>query len=199
MYRKYIKRLLDYILAVVLLVALSPIMLLAAIAIKLEDPKGLVLFKQERVGKNGRIFKIYKFRTMKVDNKAEKNFDSSKDAERITFIGKILRRTKIDELPQLFNVVKGDMALVGPRPTIKIQVDNYTSREMRRLKVRPGMTGLAQVNGNVALPWDKRIEYDVFYVDNYSVILDIKILLKTIAIILFGEKHFKKEITKAST
>ena len=199
MYRKYIKRLLDYILAVVLLVALSPIMLLAAIAIKLEDPKGPVLFKQERVGKNGRIFKIYKFRTMKVDNKAEKNFDSSKDAERITFIGKILRRTKIDELPQLFNVVKGDMALVGPRPTIKIQVDNYTSREMRRLKVRPGMTGLAQVNGNVALPWDKRIEYDVFYVDNYSVILDIKILLKTIAIILFGEKHFKKEITKAST
>ncbi len=199
MYRKYIKRLLDYILAVVLLAALSPIMLLAAIAIKLEDPKGPVLFKQERVGKNGRIFKIYKFRTMKVDNKAEKNFDSSKDAERITFIGKILRRTKIDELPQLFNVVKGDMALVGPRPTIKIQVDNYTSREMRRLKVRPGMTGLAQVNGNVALPWDKRIEYDVFYVDNYSVILDIKILLKTIAIILFGEKHFKKEITKAST
>jgi len=199
MYRKYIKRLLDYILAVVLLAALSPIMLLTAIAIKLEDPKGPVLFKQERVGKDGRIFKIYKFRTMKTDDKAEKNFDSSKDAERITFIGKILRRTKIDELPQLFNVAKGDMALVGPRPTIKIQVDNYTSHEMQRLKVRPGMTGLAQVNGNVALPWDKRIEYDVFYVNNYSVILDIKILLKTIAIILFGEKHFKKEITKVST
>ncbi len=191
----YIKCIIDFILALAGLVILSPLFLIITVLIKI-DSKGPVFFLQDRVGKDGRIFKIYKFRTMKTDEKAEKNFDSSKDDERITFLGKILRRTKIDELPQLINVVRGDMALVGPRPTIKIQVDNYSSYERQRLKVRPGMTGLAQVNGNISLPWDERIEHDIYYVDNQSMMLDIKILLKTIAIILLGEEHFKKEMTK---
>lgn len=191
----YIKCIIDFILALVGLIILSPLFLIIAMLTKI-DSKGPALFLQERIGKDGKIFKIYKFRTMKKDEKAERNFDFGKDNKRMTQLGKILRRTKIDELPQLVNVLKGDMSLVGPRPTIKIQVDKYTSYEKQRLKVRPGMTGLAQVNGNTALSWGERIEYDIYYVYNHSLMLDIRILIKTIAIVLFGEKHFKEEMTK---
>ena len=179
----FIKRLIDFLGSGIGLILISPLLIISAILIKLTMP-GPLFFKQERVGKDGIKFSILKFRTMKVDREAEKSLDSSKDKDRITPVGKLLRRTKIDELPQLFNVFKGDMSLVGPRPTIQQQVDNYTKFQLQRLNMRPGMTGLAQVNGNVTLPWEQRIEYDVEYIQRFNVILDFKILFKTIAIVI---------------
>ena len=132
---------------------------------------------------------------MKVDKAAESAFDTSKDKDRLTPVGKFLRRFKIDEIVQLINVLKGDMSMVGPRPTFKIQTDQYNDFQRQRLNMAPGMTGLAQVNGNVALSWEKRIEYDVKYINEFSVWMDIKILLKTVLIVLVGEEKFadKKE------
>ena len=153
---------------------------------------GPVFFRQERVGKNGRTFDILKFRSMKVDKNAEKNHDFTKDEERKTPFGNIIRRLKIDELPQLINVFCGDMSLVGPRPTVKEQTDLYNDYQRQRLNMRPGMTGLAQVNGNISLTWDERIDYDVDYVTNFTFLLDIKILLKTVVVVIFGEDKFKK-------
>ena len=127
---------------------------------------------------------------MKVDKEAEEKWIFLKIKKRLTKFGRFLRRTKIDELPQLINVIKGDMSLVGPRPTIMQQVENYTQYEMQRLAMRPGMTGLAQVSGNTAIPWEQRIKYDLEYINNFSIILDFKILIKTIAIILLGEDKF---------
>jgi undecaprenyl phosphate N,N'-diacetylbacillosamine 1-phosphate transferase len=187
-----IKRLVDILGSGLGLIILLPLFLLITILIKLTMP-GPIFFKQERVGKNVGVFYILKFRTMKVDREAETSLDFSKDKERITFIGKVLRRTKVDELPQLINVLLGDMSLVGPRPTVMKQVKKYTKYQMKRLNMRPGMTGLAQVNGNISLPWEQRIEYDIEYIKKFSIFLDIKILFKTIAIVLFGEEHFKKE------
>lgn len=131
---------------------------------------------------------------MKVDREAESNFDSTKDEERITPLGRVLRRLKIDETPQLINVIKGDMSFVGPRPTIMKQVELYSNRQRQRLKMRAGMTGLAQVNGNVSLSWEQRIEYDIEYVTHFSIWMDIKILFKTIGVIINGEEKYKKEI-----
>ena len=128
---------------------------------------------------------------MKVDKEAEKSHDFTKDAERMTPFGNLIRRLKIDELPQLINVFKGDMSLVGPRPTIKEQTDLYNDYQRQRLKMRPGMTGLAQVNGNISLSWDERIKYDVEYVTNFSVLLDLKILFKTVGVVVFGEAKYK--------
>ena len=185
----FLKRLFDLLGSGIGLLLLSPIFLLASVMIKLTMP-GPVFFHQTRVGKDGRLFAILKFRSMKVDRTAEEHFDFSKDEERITWFGKFLRRSKIDELPQLLNVFKGDMSLVGPRPTIKEYADAYTQRQRRRLQVRPGMTGLAQVHGNAAISWDERIEYDLTYIDHFSVLLDAKILLKTILVVIFGEEKF---------
>ena len=137
------------------------------------------------------FFNILKFRSMKVDKEAEKSHDFTKDAERMTPFGNLIRRLKIDELPQLINVFKGDMSLVGPRPTIKEQTDLYNDYQRQRLKMRPGMTGLAQVNGNISLSWDERIKYDVEYVTNFSVLLDLKILFKTVGVVVFGEAKYK--------
>ena len=186
-----IKRMFDIVGSFVVLLVLSPILLLSALLIVCFMP-GPILFFQERVGKDGKPFKIYKFRTMKVDKEAEENFDVSKDNERRTAVGDFLRRFKIDEVVQLVNVLKGDMSMVGPRPTFKSQTDNYNDFEKQRLNMRPGMTGLAQVNGNVSLSWEKRIIYDVQYVNNFSLLLDIKILCKTVLIVLFGEKRFER-------
>ena len=133
---------------------------------------------------------------MSVDENATNNFDFSKDSQRISSVGNFLRRTKFDETIQLYNVLKGEMSLVGPRPTIMNQVIKYDDFQKRRLRVRPGMTGLAQVNGNTALTWEERIIYDVKYVDSYTFLLDIKILIKTILVVLFGEDNFKKVPTK---
>jgi len=187
-----IKRFVDILGSFLGLLVISPFLLIAIILIKIFMP-GPIFFFQERVGKNGKVFKIFKLRTMKVDKEAEKNFDISKDKDRITPLGKFLRRFKIDEAVQLINVLKGDMSMVGPRPTLKVQTDKYNDFERQRLNMAPGMTGLAQVNGNVSIPWEKRIEFDVEYVTKFSVWLDIKILFKTILIVVCGEEKFAKK------
>lgn len=186
----FMKRTIDVLGSGLGILILAPMLILIVVLIKLFMP-GPVFFKQERVGKQGKLFEILKFRTMKVDNDAEKNHDFSKDAERLTVLGKILRRIKVDELPQLLNVFVGDMSLVGPRPTVQEQVEKYTDRQKKRLDMRPGMTGLAQVNGNIALEWEERIEYDLKYIEKFSILLDIKILFKTVFIVIFGEEKFK--------
>lgn len=174
------------------LIILSPVFILTIIFIKITMP-GPIFFIQERVGRNKKTFNIFKFRTMKVDKEAEKNLDFSKDEERLTRTGRFLRRAKIDELPQLINVFKGDMSLVGPRPTVMEQIERYTDYQLKRLDMKPGMTGLAQVNGNISLPWGQRIEYDIEYVTKFSILLDCKILLKTMGIVVLGEEKFKRE------
>lgn len=184
-----IKRLIDLAGSFLGLLVISPVLLVTCVLIKTLMP-GPIFFFQERVGKNGEVFKIYKLRTMKVDKDAENSFDTTKDKERTPLLGKILRRLKVDESVQLINVLKGDMSMVGPRPTLKIQTDNYTEYERQRLKMSPGMTGLAQVNGNISLSWQERIEYDIQYINKFSVWLDIKILLKTVLIVIFGEEKF---------
>lgn len=188
----FLKRAFDLIGSGIGLLIFSPIFLLVPIIIKITMP-GPVFFKQIRVGKDGRLFEIYKFRSMKVDKAAEESHDFSKDDQRITRFGHFLRRSKIDELPQLLNVFLGDMSLVGPRPTVKEYADAYTEEQKRRLLVRPGMTGLAQVHGNAAISWDDRIVYDIQYVDHISVLLDAGILLKTILVVIFGEEKFSEE------
>lgn len=190
-----IKRLIDFIGSSLGLVILSPVFLVTIFLLEIFMP-GPVLFRQQRVGKNGKIFDILKFRSMKVDKEAEKNHDFSKDEERKTPFGNLIRRLKIDELPQLINVFRGDMSLVGPRPTVKEQTDLYTDYQRQRLNMRPGMTGLAQVNGNISLTWDERIEYDVEYVTKFSIWLDLKILLKTVAVVICGENKFNKQERK---
>ncbi|MDD3138959.1 MAG: sugar transferase [Lachnospiraceae bacterium] len=185
-----IKRIFDITISLLVLTISLPIMLFALLGIVFTMP-GPIFFTQERVGKNKKNFRIYKLRTMKVDKDAEKKLDGSKDAERLTKFGKILRRTKIDELPQLINVLIGDMSLVGPRPTIYQQVMNYNEMQAHRLDMRPGMTGLAQVNGNIYLSWDERIKFDLEYINHFSLMLDLKILAKTVLVVVFGEKKFK--------
>lgn len=185
-----IKRTADFLGSGIGLIVFSPVILITVILMELFMP-GPVFFKQQRVGKNGTLFYILKFRSMKVDKEAEKNHDFTKDTQRMTTFGNLIRRLKIDELPQLINVFKGDMSLVGPRPTIKEQTDLYNDYQRQRLKMRPGMTGLAQVNGNISLTWDERIEYDIEYVNKFNVLLDIKIFFKTVAVVICGEDKFK--------
>lgn len=185
----FIKRIFDLSASFVGLVIVSPLLVIAITGILLTMP-GPVFFRQERIGMDRRKFSILKLRTMKVDKKLEASRDMSKDEERRTKWGDILRRFKIDELPQLLNVIKGDMSLVGPRPTVIEHVLMYTEREAHRLDMRPGMTGLAQINGNGGLVWEDRIEYDLKYIENFSVILDLRILLSTVKVVLFGEKKY---------
>ena len=163
----------------------SPILAAAAIAIRLEDG-GPVLFRQTRVGKDGEDFELLKLRTMVVGAE-RKGAGYAVDAgdSRITRVGRVLRRTSVDELPQLWNVLRADMSLIGPRPTLRYQVETYTERQRRRLDVRPGLTGWAQVHGRATLPWAERIELDVWYVEHRSPTVDLKILLRT-PLALFG-------------
>ena len=186
-----VKRTADIIFSAAGLIVLMPVLLISAILLEIFMP-GPLFFKQQRVGKNGRLFNILKFRSMKVDKALEASHDFTRDAERMTPFGKLLRRTKIDELPQLWNVLVGDMSLVGPRPTVKEQTDKYNDYQRQRLNMRPGMTGLAQVNGNISLTWDERFVYDIEYVNNFSVLLDIKILCKTVLVVIMGEEKFKR-------
>lgn len=185
-----IKRMFDIIFSGIGLLILLPLLVLTALVITITMP-GPIFFKQQRAGKNGKLFNILKFRSMKVDKSAEFSHDTSKDLQRLTPFGKLIRRLKIDELPQLINVLIGDMSLVGPRPTFKEQTEHYSIRQMKRLDMRPGMTGLAQVNGNIALTWDERIEYDLEYVENFTILLDVKILFKTVLVVVFGEDKFR--------
>ena len=188
----FLKRIIDILGSGFILVFIFPLLILTCILIMVTMP-GPIFFKQERVGQYGKKFNILKFRSMKVDKQAEISHDTKKDKERVTTFGKLMRRLKIDELPQLINIFKGDMSLVGPRPTFKEQVDAYTERQKHRLDMRPGMTGLAQVNGNISIPWEERIEYDLKYINDFSLLLDVEIILKTFLVILFGEEKFKRK------
>ena len=163
----------------------SPALAAAALAIKVED-RGPILYRQRRVGKDGREFELVKLRTMVVGAEREgAGLAVNRGDSRITRVGRVLRRLSLDELPQLWNVVRGEMSLIGPRPTLAYQVERYTPRQRLRLEVKPGITGWAQVNGRAALPWDERIELDVWYVENRSPRVDLKILLRT-PLALFG-------------
>lgn len=175
----------DIVVAGAALVATSPLLGVAALAIKLED-RGPVLYRQTRVGKDGHDFELLKLRTMVVGaEKLGAGAAVDKGDARITRVGRVLRRLSLDELPQLWNVVRGEMSVIGPRPTLRYQVERYTDRQRLRLDVRPGITGWAQVHGRAALPWTERIELDVWYVTNRSPRLDLKILAKT-PFALFG-------------
>jgi undecaprenyl phosphate N,N'-diacetylbacillosamine 1-phosphate transferase len=173
-----VKRMLDFVFAIILLVILSPLMLIAAMAIKIEDPKGPVLFKQQRPGKDTKIFKAYKFRTMKVET--ERNGRPLSDMERMTKVGYFLRKTSIDELPQLINILRGEMSFIGPRPLLVEYLEHYSPEQMRRHEVTPGISGWAQVNGRNAISWEEKFEHDVWYVDNQSFLLDLKIFFMTV-------------------
>lgn len=188
MYRKHLKRFIDVTASGISLILLSPIFLIVIVLIKI-DSKGPALFTQKRVGKEGKEFKIYKFRTMLTfedsfypDGSPIENYD------RITKVGKILRKTSIDELPQLINIFIGDMSIVGPRPTLSYQVEKYDDNQARRLKVKPGLTGLAQINGRNSLSWEQKIQYDIDYVENITFLSDLKIILKTFVVVFKSEK-----------
>lgn len=175
---KHIKRIMDLLTAVLLAMVLSPLMLLSAILIA-ANRDGPVLFKQKRPGKNGKIFTVYKFRTMST-KLCDKNGRKLSDFERMTKIGRILRKTSVDELPQLFNIIKGDMSFIGPRPLLIEYLDLYSPEQMRRHDVLPGISGWAQVNGRNTLTWDEKFSYDIYYVDHYGFLMDMKIFFKTI-------------------
>ncbi len=180
------RRALDVAVAGAGLVAAGPVLALAALAVKLED-RGPVLFRQTRVGKDGVDFELLKLRTMVVGAESQgAGYAVDRGDPRITRIGRLLRRTSVDELPQLWNVVRGEMSLIGPRPTLRYQVDRYDEHQRHRLDIRPGITGWAQVNGRAALPWAERIELDVWYVEHRSLAVDLKILLLTPFALLGG-------------
>jgi lipopolysaccharide/colanic/teichoic acid biosynthesis glycosyltransferase len=179
-------RFLDISLALLALVVLSPVLLLAALAIKLGS-SGPVLYRQRRVGLRGREFEMLKLRTM-VEGSDPVGVGTvvTRDDPRVTAAGRVLRRTSLDEIPNLLNVLHGEMAIVGPRPTIPAQVKDYTPHQRRRHEVRPGITGWAQVQGRAGIPWEERIEMDVYYVDHRSAALDARILLKTLWLLITG-------------
>ena len=175
---KYFKRIMDFVASLTALIILSPLMALSAVLVKISDG-GSVLFKQRRPGKDGKIFTVYKFRTMSEKTEDENGRELS-DVERMTKIGSFLRKTSLDELPQLFNVLKGDMSFIGPRPLLCEYLELYTPYQMRRHEVLPGISGLAQVNGRNAITWEEKFDYDIYYVDHMSFWLDLKIIFKTI-------------------
>jgi lipopolysaccharide/colanic/teichoic acid biosynthesis glycosyltransferase len=180
-----VNRTADVALAGLGLVVASPLLAVAALAIKLED-RGPVLYRQTRVGKDGQDFEVLKLRSMLVGAERQgAGFAVDRGDARITRVGRLLRRTSIDELPQLWNVVRGDMSVIGPRPTLRYQVDRYDERQRHRLDVRPGLTGWAQIQGRATLPWAERIELDLWYVEHRSPLVDLKILLRT-PLALFG-------------
>jgi lipopolysaccharide/colanic/teichoic acid biosynthesis glycosyltransferase len=175
----------DVLVAGLGLVLTSPLLAAAAVATKLEDG-GPVLFRQTRVGKDGADFELLKLRTMVTGAEAMgAGYAVDRGDARITRVGRLLRRTSIDELPQLVNVLRGDMSVIGPRPTLRYQVEKYTARQRKRLDVRPGLTGWAQIHGRATLPWEERIELDVWYVEHRSPAIDLRILLRT-PLALFG-------------
>lgn len=181
---RIIKRLFDFVAALVGLVILSPLLVVIAIAIyiRMGHP---ILFTQPRPGKDGRIFTFYKFRTMTYE--CDSNGNLLPDEKRLIAVGKFLRQTSLDELPQLWNVIKGDMSLVGPRPLLQEYLTYYSDKEMKRHNMRPGVTGLAQISGRNELPWNERLALDVYYVENWSLLLDAKVLFKTIYKVLLRE------------
>lgn len=190
MYRIFFKVIFDFIFALVGLIILSPFIIIVCIGLLITYKGGNVFFIQDRPGKNCKIFKLIKFRTM--SEARDNNGELLKDSERITHIGKILRSTSVDELPQLINVLKGDMSFVGPRPLLKKYIPLYSKEQMRRHEVRPGITGWVQVNGRNSNSWSRKFELDIWYVDHLSLFLDLKILLLSI-VKVFLRKDINKE------
>ena len=188
MYRKFGKRFFDLVLVIPGLILISPMLLLVAIVAKFKIGSP-VLFQQERPGIHGKIFKMIKFRSMRNDRDA--NGELLPDEVRLVPFGKLLRATSLDEFPELWNVIKGEMSLVGPRPLLAKYLDRYNSTQARRHEVRPGITGWAQINGRNAITWEEKFDYDVWYVDNLSFFLDVKILALTVL------KVFKRSGTSA--
>ena len=193
-----VKRALDLLFSFIALFTLSPIFFILIIAIAL-DSKGNIIFKQKRLGFHGRVFTMYKFRSMV--NDAEKHGSkqySFKDDPRVTQIGRIIRATSLDELPQLFNIIKGDMSCIGPRPTLTYHphtYNQYTDNQRKRFQVLPGITGWAQIHGRKSINWEKRFEYDIYYVDHMSFILDVKIFFITIIKVLSKEENMNTNKT----
>lgn len=181
---KYIKRILDIISSLLAIILLSPLLGMLAV-IGAFEMKGNPFFTQERPGKDEKIFKLVKFRTM--TNAKDENGELLSDAERLTKYGKFLRNTSLDELPELFNILKGDMSVIGPRPLLVQYLPRYNAHQHRRHEVRPGLSGWAQVNGRNAISWEDKFNYDVEYVDNYSIVMDLKILFMTILNVLKRE------------
>lgn len=189
--QQLIKRLFDIICSLLLLIGFLPVWLLVALVIKLTSP-GPVFFLQVRPGYHKQLFKVYKFRTMRLGSeKMVKGQEVMQDDVRITPCGRFLRRTKIDEIPQIINVIKGDMSLVGPRPERVESLEDYDNEISKRLDVLPGMTGLAQVSGNIYLDLQDRYVLDVYYAEHFSLWLDVKILLRTVGVILRGEAYYQ--------
>lgn len=186
-----IRRAIDVLGGGMLLVLSAPVMLAAMLAIRLESP-GHPIYRQRRIGKDGKPFDMLKLRTM-VDGAEHvgAGLAIDEDDPRITRVGAFLRRTSLDELPNLLNVVRGEMSFIGPRPTIPVQVEQYTERQLGRLAVKPGITGWAQVHGRAALPWSERIELDLYYIEHRSLMLDVRILWRTLAIVLGGSGLYK--------
>jgi lipopolysaccharide/colanic/teichoic acid biosynthesis glycosyltransferase len=191
-----LSRVIDLVLAALLLLLASPLLALAALAIRLES-RGPVFYKQQRVGRDGEPFELWKLRTMVPGAESMGAGIYIVDGDtRITRVGRLLRRFSLDELPNLINVLRGEMAVVGPRPTVQEQVDRYTDRQRRRLEVKPGITGWAQINGRTSLPWPERIELDVWYVDHRSLRLDLRILLKTARMLATGHGLYSEDLTQ---
>jgi lipopolysaccharide/colanic/teichoic acid biosynthesis glycosyltransferase len=186
-----IRRAFDIAVAGAALLVTSPILAIAIVAIRLETP-GHPIYKQRRIGKDGVPFDVLKLRTMVAGAESMGSGLAVNEGDpRITRVGAILRRFSIDELPNLVNVLRGDMAVIGPRPTVPIQVEQYTDRQRGRLALRPGITGWAQVNGRTSLPWSERIELDLWYIEHRSLALDLRILLRTALIVVGGEGLYK--------
>ncbi|MFZ5975651.1 MAG: sugar transferase [Bacillota bacterium] len=177
LYARYIKRFLDIAVSAAGFILFSPVALLCVLGIKLDDPTGSILFTQERNGKDGKVFRVIKFRTMK---KELSGGSVAAYEDTLTPVGKIMRKLSLDEYPQLINILRGDMSLIGPRPLPVRYYGSFNRKELRRFEVRPGLTGLSQINGRANLNWDQRFEMDVEYVDHLSFWMDIKIFLKTI-------------------
>lgn len=187
------KRALDLLLGGIGCVVAAPLVALAALAVRLESP-GHPIYRQTRVGRDGVPFEICKLRTMvRGAEFTGAGLAIQEGDDRITRVGAFLRRTSLDELPNLWNVVRGEMSIVGPRPTVQVQVDQYSERQRGRLKVKPGITGWAQVNGRASLPWSERIELDLWYVEHCSLALDLKILARTVKMVLSGDGLYKGE------
>jgi lipopolysaccharide/colanic/teichoic acid biosynthesis glycosyltransferase len=189
-----VTRALDVVVAAVLLAVASPLLAIAALAIRIES-RGPVFYRQLRVGRHGESFQLWKLRTMVpgAESMGAGIYVIEGDP-RITSIGRLLRRFSLDELPNLVNVLKGEMAIVGPRPTVQEQVDRYTDRQRRRLEVKPGITGWAQINGRTSLPWPERIELDVWYVEHRSLRLDLRILLRTARMLATGHGLYSEDL-----
>jgi lipopolysaccharide/colanic/teichoic acid biosynthesis glycosyltransferase len=187
------RRIFDVVVAAVALAACSPFLLAAMAAIRLESP-GRPIYRQRRVGRDGRPFDVLKLRTMVTGAEGMgRGLAVSEGDTRITRVGRVLRRTSLDEIPNLVNVLRGEMSIIGPRPTVPVQVDRYTERQRGRLAVKPGITGWAQVNGRTDLPWDERIELDLWYIEHRSWRLDLRILCRTARMVAGGAGLYRGE------